>query len=82
MGPSIRSGPTFCPRITIVESQEILVSSGTIKGIKVKVDNIAVSRTYVIRFLNLLIAERHTLTRVVSLDNNINEAVYDIIHDT
>ena len=44
VGPSIRSGPTFCPRITIVESQEILVSSGTNKGIKVKVDNIAVSK--------------------------------------
>ncbi|XP_018019923.1 plexin A3 isoform X1 [Hyalella azteca] len=41
VGPSIRSGPTFCPRITVVESEEILVSSGTEKSIKVKVDNIA-----------------------------------------
>ncbi|XP_069180066.1 plexin-A4 isoform X2 [Procambarus clarkii] len=41
VGPSIRSGPSFCPRITFVESQEILVSSGTDKSIKVKVDNIA-----------------------------------------
>ncbi|KAK4302726.1 hypothetical protein Pmani_025199 [Petrolisthes manimaculis] len=41
VGPSIRSGPSFCPRITFVESQEILVSSGTEKSIKVKVDNIA-----------------------------------------
>lgn len=43
VGPSIRSGPSFCPRITFVESKEILVSSGTDKSIKVKVDNIAVS---------------------------------------
>ncbi|CAL4110360.1 unnamed protein product [Meganyctiphanes norvegica] len=41
VGPSIRSGPSFCPRITFVESQEILVSSDTNKSIKVKVDNIA-----------------------------------------
>ncbi|XP_068203204.1 plexin A3 isoform X2 [Palaemon carinicauda] len=41
VGPSIRSGPSFCPRITFVESKEILVSSGTDKSIKVKVDNIA-----------------------------------------
>ncbi|XP_042873532.1 plexin A3-like isoform X1 [Penaeus japonicus] len=41
VGPSIRSGPSFCPRITFLESQEILVSSGTDKSIKVKVDNIA-----------------------------------------
>ncbi|XP_063875423.1 plexin-A1-like isoform X1 [Scylla paramamosain] len=41
VGPSIRSGPAFCPRINFVESQEILVSSGTDKSIKVKVDNIA-----------------------------------------
>ncbi|XP_069990321.1 uncharacterized protein [Penaeus vannamei] len=40
-GPSIRSGPSFCPRITFLESQEILVSSGSQKSIKVKVDNIA-----------------------------------------
>lgn len=38
-GPSYRSGPTFCPTInsTGTESNEILVSSGTKKGIKVRV---------------------------------------------
>lgn len=38
-GPSYRSGPTFCPTINSTgnESNEILVSSGSKKGIKVKV---------------------------------------------
>ncbi|CAG0913869.1 unnamed protein product [Notodromas monacha] len=39
-GPSIRSGPTFCPRIQY-ETEEILVASGTTMPIRVKVDNIA-----------------------------------------
>ncbi|ROT77169.1 Plexin-A4 [Penaeus vannamei] len=53
IGPSIRSGPSFCPRITFLESQEILVSSGSQKSIKVKVDNIAqfiVQTRYVCQF--------------------------------
>ncbi|KAK2718409.1 hypothetical protein QYM36_005648, partial [Artemia franciscana] len=42
IGPSIRSGPSFCPRINgTAGSTEILVSSGTKKKINVKVDNIA-----------------------------------------
>lgn len=41
-GPSIRSGPGFCPRIntTSSTSPEILVPSGSQKRIQVKVDNI------------------------------------------
>jgi plexin A len=43
VGPSIRSGPNFCPRVnaTAGGSSEILVPSGINKSIKVKVDNIA-----------------------------------------
>jgi plexin A len=43
IGPSIRSGPGFCPRInaTASVSTEILVSHGIKKSIKVKVENIA-----------------------------------------
>ena len=37
MGPSYRSGPGFCPTINATESQEILVSSGIKKAIRVKV---------------------------------------------
>ncbi|GFY60911.1 hypothetical protein TNIN_181314 [Trichonephila inaurata madagascariensis] len=42
VGPSIRSGPGFCPRInkTANGSTEILVASGISKRISVKVDNI------------------------------------------
>ncbi|KAG8193494.1 hypothetical protein JTE90_003709 [Oedothorax gibbosus] len=42
IGPSIRSGPGFCPRInkTANGSTEILVASGISKRISVKVDNI------------------------------------------
>ncbi len=43
VGPSIRSGPNFCPRVnaTAGGSSEILVPSGINKSIRVKVDNIA-----------------------------------------
>ena len=48
VGPSIRSGPDFCPRVNASCDgnqgecdSEILVSSGITKTIKVKVDNIA-----------------------------------------
>jgi len=43
IGPSIRSGPGFCPRInaTASVSTEILVSHGIKKSIRVKVENIA-----------------------------------------
>jgi len=43
IGPSIRSGPTFCPRITTVGSQpsQILVHSGLNKAIRVHVQHIA-----------------------------------------
>ena len=43
IGPSIRSGPAFCPRVntTLGGSPEILVSSGLQKSIQVKVDHIA-----------------------------------------
>ncbi len=43
VGPSIRSGPNFCPRVnaTAGGSSEILVPSGISKSIRVKVDNIA-----------------------------------------
>ena len=43
IGPSIRSGPTFCPRVNATSggSPEILVASGMKKSIRVKVDNIA-----------------------------------------
>lgn len=43
IGPSIRSGPGFCPRInaTATASTEILVSHGIKKSIRVKVENIA-----------------------------------------
>ncbi|XP_035717435.1 plexin-A4-like isoform X1 [Vespa mandarinia] len=37
MGPSYRSGPGFCPTINSTDSQEILVSSGIKKAIRVKV---------------------------------------------
>ncbi|XP_033218924.1 plexin-A4 [Belonocnema kinseyi] len=37
MGPSYRSGPAFCPTINATDSQEILVSSGIKKAIRVKV---------------------------------------------
>lgn len=37
MGPSYRSGPGFCPTLNATDSQEILVSSGITKGIRVKV---------------------------------------------
>ncbi|XP_054724986.1 plexin A3-like isoform X2 [Uloborus diversus] len=42
IGPSIRSGPGFCPRInkTLNGSTEILVPSGISRRISVKVDNI------------------------------------------
>ena len=45
IGPSIRSGPGFCPKIntTAHGTTEILVPSGTKRNIKVKVENIAVS---------------------------------------
>lgn len=43
VGPSIRSGPGFCPRINATNgSSEILVPYGDLKRIQVKVDNIAV----------------------------------------
>ena len=43
IGPSIRSGPAFCPRVnaTAGGAPEILVSSGLQKSIRVKVDHIA-----------------------------------------
>ena len=43
IGPSIRSGPAFCPRVNATPggSPEILVSSGLQKSIRVKVDHIA-----------------------------------------
>ncbi|GAB6029881.1 Plexin-A2 [Chamberlinius hualienensis] len=43
VGPSFRSGPSFCPKInaSVTGSSEILVSSGMRRGITVKVDNIA-----------------------------------------
>lgn len=43
VGPSLRSGPNFCPRVnhTTAGSSEILVPSGINKPIRVKVDNIA-----------------------------------------
>ena len=45
IGPSIRSGPAFCPRLSngteILNGNEILVSSGHRKSISVKVDHIA-----------------------------------------
>merc|ERR1712223_1840837 len=43
VGPSIRSGPNFCPRVnaTVGGSSEILVPSGIKETIRVKVDNIA-----------------------------------------
>ena len=43
VGPSIRSGPNFCPRVnaTVGGSSEILVPSGIKENIRVKVDNIA-----------------------------------------
>ena len=43
LGPSIRSGPSFCPKVnaTADRSSEILVPSGINKSIRVKVDNIA-----------------------------------------
>ncbi|XP_012277326.1 plexin-A4 [Orussus abietinus] len=37
MGPSYRSGPGFCPTINATDSEEILVSSGIKKVIRVKV---------------------------------------------
>ncbi|XP_043221511.1 plexin-A2-like isoform X2 [Amphibalanus amphitrite] len=42
VGPSIRSGPSFCPKInaTTDGDTEILVPSGSKKAIKVKVENI------------------------------------------
>ena len=45
LGPSIRSGPSFCPKInaTTEGDTEILVPSGSKKAIKVKVENIVVS---------------------------------------
>ena len=45
VGPSIRSGPSFCPKInaTTEGDTEILVPSGSKKAIKVKVENIVVS---------------------------------------
>ena len=43
VGPSIRSGPGYCPRVntTAVGNSEILVPSGIKEKIRVKVDNIA-----------------------------------------
>ena len=43
IGPSIRSGPAFCPRVTATPggAAEILVSSGLQRSIRVKVDHIA-----------------------------------------
>jgi len=44
LGPSIRSGPAFCPRVSngteILNGNEILVSSGQRKSISVKVEHI------------------------------------------
>ncbi|XP_015599492.1 plexin-A2 [Cephus cinctus] len=37
MGPSYRSGPAFCPTLNATDSQEILVSSGLKKVIRVRV---------------------------------------------
>lgn len=42
-GPSYRSGPAFCPTLNATDSQEILVSSGVKKVIRVKVHIIGVS---------------------------------------
>ena len=42
LGPRIRSGPAFCPRVTVATpggSSEILVPSGFQKSIQVKVDH-------------------------------------------
>lgn len=55
VGPSIRSGPGFCPRInaTSSSSTEILVPSGSVKRLQVKVDNIPqfiVSTRFVCQF--------------------------------
>ncbi|XP_037086635.1 plexin-A4-like [Pollicipes pollicipes] len=43
IGPSIRSGPGFCPKInaTVQGTTEVLVPSGSKRDIKVKVENIA-----------------------------------------
>ena len=43
IGPSIRSGPDFCPRIAASSetSAEILVPNGSVKSIQVKVNHIA-----------------------------------------
>lgn len=37
VGPSYRSGPSFCPTISITDGSEILVAAGVKKSIKVKV---------------------------------------------
>ena len=39
IGPSLRSGPEFCPRVnaTAIGSPEILVSAGLPKSVRVKV---------------------------------------------
>lgn len=54
VGPSIRSGPGFCPRINATSaSSEILVPSGSVKRLQVKVDNIPqfiVSTRFVCQF--------------------------------
>lgn len=42
-GPSYRSGPAFCPTLNATDSEEILVSSGVKKVIRVKVHIIGVS---------------------------------------
>ena len=42
IGPSIRSGPAFCPRVhsgTSESTSEILIPSGQVKGIRLKIDN-------------------------------------------
>ncbi|CAG0885210.1 unnamed protein product [Cyprideis torosa] len=41
IGPSIRSGPNFCPRIKATSSRKHLVPAGSTRGIRVSVDNIA-----------------------------------------
>ena len=47
MGPSIRYGPNFCPRMTTLnDSSEILVPNGSEKSIELVLENVAQFMTW------------------------------------
>jgi len=70
MGPSYRSGPGFCPTINATESQEILVSSGIKKAIRVKVHIIGVSKKPTSLMIRLFFLSSNCLWNIIKYYKN------------